>query len=60
MQIKVIMSKTCSGGKKKIISKLRLIDYELGNLISVLELMNFGLHHWDLSTDEELSSPGQR
>lgn len=46
--------------REKIISKLRLVDYELGNFISIFELINFGLHLWDLSADEESSSPGQR
>lgn len=36
-----------------MVSKLRLLDYELGDFISVLELIHFPLHHWDLSTDEE-------
>lgn len=33
--------------------KFSLTDYELGDFISVLELIHFPLHHWDLSADEE-------
>lgn len=32
---------------------MRLINYKLGNFTPVLELINFPLDHWNLSTDKE-------